>query len=401
MHLSAARIATHHRSSRASLPRLFGASLLAAALAAAAWLSFAPKSPASPGLIAHEWGTFTSVAGNDGRAVEWTPLSPASDLPSFVEHTNMANLKIGLRGTVRMETPVIYFYSPQEATVSVKVAFTKGLITEWYPHADRVAPAGQLANVSLSQLPSAGTIAWDSVTIAPNLAANFPRANTASHYYAARETSASPLRVSAAAGSQPEKFLFYRGVASLAVPLSARILASGEVELRNLGPDPEKAPVPAFILFDRRGSKLSYHVYNALSGRAVLDLPTAPGSLETLRAELESLLVAQGLYRDEAHAMVETWRDSWFEEGSRIFYIVPRSFVDSVLPLSINPAPARIVRVFVGRLELVTPATRESVAAALASNDKVTLAKFGRFLEPILAVLHAQHPDPTKVSSLR
>jgi hypothetical protein len=300
-----------------------------------------------------------------------------------------------------METPVIYFYSPQEATVSVKVAFTKGLITEWYPHADRVAPAGQLANVSLSQLPSAGTIAWDSVTIAPNLAANFPRANTASHYYAARETYASPLRVSAASGSQQEKFLFYRGVASVAVPLSAKILATGEVELRNVGPDPEKAPVPAFILFDRRGSKLSYHVYNAFNGRAVLDLPTVPGSLDTLRSELESLLVAQGLYRDEAHAMVETWRDSWFEEGSRIFYIVPRSFVDSVLPLSINPAPAQIVRVFVGRLELVSPTTRQSLAAAIAAHDRVTVEKYNRFFEPIFQIMLADQTDPAKAARLR
>lgn len=396
MHPFAAHAATNRRFFPAPLARLFGAGLLAASLAAAAYLAFASKTPASPGLIAHEWGTFTSIAGNDGRAVEWTPLSPASDLPAFVEHTNMANLKIGLRGTVRMETPVIYFYSPQEATVSVKVAFTKGLITEWYPHADRVAPAGQLTNVSLSQLPSAGTIAWDTVKLAPNLAANFPGGNASSHYYAARETSASPLRVSAPSGSQQEKFLFYRGVASIALPLSAKIIADGEVELRNLG----EQPVPAFILFDRRGSKLSYHVYNALDGRAVLDLPTEPGSFDSLRAELESLLVAQGLYRDEAHAMVETWRDSWFEEGSRLFYIVPRAYVDSVLPLSMNPAPAQLVRVFVGRLELVTPATRESVAAALASHDNAALAKYGRFLEPILAVLNSKDSAPAKATGL-
>jgi hypothetical protein len=27
------------------------------------------------GLTAHEWGTFTSVAGPDGQAVEWSPLT--------------------------------------------------------------------------------------------------------------------------------------------------------------------------------------------------------------------------------------------------------------------------------------------------------------------------------------
>ena len=37
--------------------------------------------------------------------------------------------------------------------------------------------------------------------------------------------------------------------------------------------------------------------------------------------------------------MIETWRDSWFQEGMRIFYLVPRQTVDAVLPLKIAPAP--------------------------------------------------------------
>jgi hypothetical protein len=34
-----------------------------------------------PGPTAHEWGTFTSVAGADGQAVEWFPLTGSTDLP--------------------------------------------------------------------------------------------------------------------------------------------------------------------------------------------------------------------------------------------------------------------------------------------------------------------------------
>ena len=45
-----------------------------------------------------------------------------------------------LASTVRMETPVIYFYAEQETTVSVDVQFRQGLITEWYPSAT-VTPA--------------------------------------------------------------------------------------------------------------------------------------------------------------------------------------------------------------------------------------------------------------------
>src|SRR3974390_2150029 len=35
------------------------------------------------GLIAHEWGTFTSVQGSDGTLLSWRPLE-TSGLPGFV-----------------------------------------------------------------------------------------------------------------------------------------------------------------------------------------------------------------------------------------------------------------------------------------------------------------------------
>src|SRR5882672_6798820 len=92
-----------------------------------------PNQSVDTELTAHEWGTFTSIAGQDGKAIEWTPLNGSTDLPSFVEHFRTAETKVNLRGTVRMETPVLYFYSPHETTLSVKVAFSKGVITEWYP----------------------------------------------------------------------------------------------------------------------------------------------------------------------------------------------------------------------------------------------------------------------------
>src|SRR6185295_15827997 len=71
-------------------------------------------------LTVHEWGTFTSVAGADGTAVEWLPLAGPTDLPCFVERSRF-NLKGGLSGTVRMETPVLYFYAPRDTTVNVNV----------------------------------------------------------------------------------------------------------------------------------------------------------------------------------------------------------------------------------------------------------------------------------------
>jgi hypothetical protein len=132
-----------------------------------------------------------------------------------------------------------------------------------------------------------------------------------------------------------------------------------------------------------------------------LSSPELNGDIDSLKQTVVDLLVAQGLYQDEAEAMFETWRDSWFEEGSRLLYIVPRSFVDSILPLTIKPAPSQTVRVFVGRLELVTPATQRAIEQAVQMRDTKTLDLYGRFLTPILQTVLAIEKDPEKKAQLK
>jgi hypothetical protein len=349
--------------------------------------------PVYSSVTAHEWGTFTSIVGRDGQAVEWSPLTGSTDLPGFVEHFRNAGFKRGLRGTVRMETPVIYLYDSREETVSVKVAFSKGVITEWYPRASRVEPAVNLFDGTLFQPHPDGSVAWDSVTLSPILREEFRRENLDNHYYAARMTSSTPLRVKTPAGEQQEKFLFYRGVSTFAVPISAKLTTASTLLVENRS----KEEIPNIILFERRGQRVGYRIGGAMRKDAILDPPELTGTIDDLGRDLEGMLVVQGLYQDEAHAMVETWRDSWFEEGSRLLYIVPAAFVDGVLPLSINPAPAQTVRVFVGRLEIVTPATEKAVQRALVTHDSATLKMFGRFLEPVLETMIQNESSPARV----
>jgi hypothetical protein len=57
-------------------------------------------------MTVHEWGTFTAIAGSDGRAIEWLPLGlprfPAStDLPKFVEHISDVNRHFRAAGSIR------------------------------------------------------------------------------------------------------------------------------------------------------------------------------------------------------------------------------------------------------------------------------------------------------------
>jgi len=356
-----------------------------------------------PYLTAHEWGNFTSIAGKDGRAVEWLPLTGSTDLPSFVEHFSGATLKAGLLGTVRMETPVLYFYTNRETTVSVHVSFSKGLLTEWYPHASHVYPVAAVkpkyanfSDWSLYQEHPDGSIAWDAVELQPRSFADLPLGDRANHYYAARQTAATPLQIKTPNGVQTEKFLFYRGVSTFAVPISVAVHGDGSVMADNLSGE----EIPAALLFERRGEKMGFRVTQQANRSFGLNPPELNGDMNSLKQTVVDMLVAQGLYQDEAQAMFETWRDSWFEEGSRLLYIVPRPFVDSILPLTIHPAPAQTVRVFVGRLELVTPSTQRAIEQAVLTRDHATLDLYGRFLGPILQTMIATEKDPAKKAQL-
>ena len=336
------------------------------AVAAAAAVAVAAVAQTAVPVTIHEWGTFTSIAGIDGQAVRWLPQTGPADLPCFVDR-NSLQFKGTLAGTVRMETPVLYFYASQPFDASVQVRFPLGFVTEWYPRA--VVTSG------LQNLTIGGAIAWPSVHVAPGAADVFPRETGASHYYAARATDADPVRV----GAQSERFLFYRGVGQFQPPLAAIAREDGSVALRSNG----GAAIGDVIYFEHRGRAIAFASRHITGADGIVPRPTLDDASGAPLAELKQILVAHGLYEREAQAMVDTWQDSWFEEGARLLYIVPAADVDRILPLTISPRPSTIARVFVGRIELVTPATLRDVKAAIASNDRRMLTIYGRFLRPI------------------
>lgn len=354
------------------------------------------QEPVDSSLSVHEWGTFTSIAGAKGEAVSWLPQAEKDDLPNFVEHLRNNRFKGGLQGTVRMETPVIYFHSTYPTTVSVHVGFAQGLLTEWYPHATTPLTPRQVSGPILDLRSSRGELSWNFISVDPNDTQNFPKEKPASRYYAARQTSASSLSVKSSAGQQHEKFLFYRGVASFSAPVCAVPMNNGRIFVSNLS----QKPIPQAILFERRGNRLGYRSLGAVQNSLIADPLELTADMNSLSRHLEKTLIEQGLYGDEARAMLQTWNDSWFEEGTRLLYIVPRSFVDSILPLTINPTPARTTRVFVGRMEIVTPATGRAVETAFASGDHATLGKYGRFLAPILQIMIARSHDEARKRQL-
>lgn len=329
-----------------------------------------PAAAQNDELVAHEWGTFTSIAGEDGRAVHWLPHAGPSDLPNFVGRINCSpRLKSSLAGMVRMETPVIYFYAPHELTVNVSVRFMQGIITEWFPK-----PAG-LSDDHTTQEAFDGDIAWKSVRIEPGGRADFRVEREPNHYYIARETDADPLQV----GAQHERFLFYRGVGRLPPPIAATVSSTGQIVVKHTRGE----ALGDIMLFENRDGATSYQAAQTSSA----EFSFTPQRLEKYspspHIHLEQVLVSHGLYPREAKAMVDSWEGSWFEQGTRLFYIVSNDAIDTMLPLQIDPQPAEVKRVFVGRLEIATPKTLDEVRVALEQNDRRRLRQYGRFLEPI------------------
>lgn len=295
-----------------------------------------------------------------------------------------------------METPVIYFYAENEMDVSVSIDFPKGKITEWYPQASIVNAKYESDKKGRFE----SGINWGAIKLMPNAKENFLREVSYSHYYPARETDATPLRVCDATKTKNEyeKFLFYRGIGNFDLPLTAK-LKGNQIILGNKNQE----AIGGIIVFENRGSKVGFNVVPSLIGETAVDRPALNQPLESVLAELERTLVAQGLYQREAQAMIKTWRDSWFEEGLRVFYILPDKLTDEILPLKIEPKPQEVVRVLVGRAEIITPEMEKDVktqVGLLNSPSKQVreeavknLKKHGRFYEPILKSILQKETD--------
>jgi hypothetical protein len=305
---------------------------------------------------------------------------------------------------VRMETPVIYFYSDTPRTVDVQVKFPQGTITEWYPQATALGPR-MTTNFAERVSAAQSFIEWKGVEILgrdtkETAADKLIREKGDNHYYEARATDANFLRMKSprGKGTEYERDLFYRGAGNFQAPLRLQ-LSSGDV-LRLFTTNNE--PMSDLIVLTIRQGMARYEKVDGITTshpREVQLNAKQFAPLSDVRAqlmgEMAAALVKQGLYEREAAAMVNTWKHQWFEEeGVRVLYLLPRGWTDRALPLTVNPAPQKVERVMVGRAELITPQMELSLkkqvtrymsgekAAKLAATEAVQRLGFGRFLEP-------------------
>ena len=208
--------------------------------------------PSAKGLVVHEWGTFTTLSTSWGEPLEGLYVD-ATRLPGFVHGLPFFNYGDAgwpdpsrLRGvTVKMETPVLYFYSEAEMDVSAEVGFQGGTISQWFPqrHDGEANPAGPV--VDLGAAPYQGSIAWKAKVIAKAASAGMvPSHPAADHaeWVAPRATASNWLK---GEDGMVEKFLFYRGLGNFPSSVTLRFTEQGQLKVKNVGPD----PIPFLLVY--------------------------------------------------------------------------------------------------------------------------------------------------------
>lgn len=185
-----------------------------------------------------------------------------------------------------------------------------------------------------------GSLKWSDLELGTAAPSEFPK-TTAHVWLAPRKVKAASVRT--ADKREAERYLFYRGVAHLDAPLVTR--QNGDTLTLSVrdGEQHLDAFPPTWlvrVLPDGRVRYTTLPIEKARRGQLVVELPpenrqNKNTDLDALKRELMSNLVAQGLFEDEAHAMLETWRLSYFaSEGIRIFFLLPEPWTDARLPLS-------------------------------------------------------------------
>ena len=278
-----------------------------------------------PVLTAHEWGVFVLEGG---RQTSLEAL--AAELPPFVQRQAGA-VALPPRpnpppsngpppGTVARK-PVLFLYADRPTQVQVRVGFAGGEPWLLYPSATRVADVAG---------PGMPGLVWN-LQVASPLTAAPPAVHPGHWWNDLRAVGASSV---AATDGTSERFLFYDG------PVAFE---------------------PSFLVTHAPGGAAvspasTERTILLVSGNSFVEADVDPerwtsrqvstGDMPAMRTRIEQLLRQRGLSGPEARSLLETWRDELFRDARRrAIYFVPRDAYDRMLPITIVPTPAELVRV--------------------------------------------------------
>jgi hypothetical protein len=378
----------------------------------------------------HEWGTFLSVQGSDGVTLGGMVDSEEA-LPPFVEARGIQTWQRSMMFQ-KMETPVTYFYTDRPRDVAIRIDMPRGILTHWYPPVRSFGPSPYAPP---AESKAGSFIAWQpvrpgnqAIRLIPDVqplpkvagipAPTLTPVNTDQTWRFARATDAAFVGIRTwNTQGQPEyhfeKFLFYRGLGTFPLPLqvtSSESTGGGLVlTLRNI----QRRPLESVFAVWVDDGTLRFASLGDVAGNATREvaleaaltrrLPMNEG-VRRVKEAVKTALIARGLFTKEAQAMVNTWEKSYFHSpGLRLLYVLPRPTVDEVIPIQIQPPPDKLVRVMVGRVEVLYPERERQITRAVAGlgsdefriREAATqeLAQLGRITEPALRRVAATTTD--------
>jgi hypothetical protein len=218
------------------------------------------------------------------------------------------------------------------------------------------------------------------------------------------------------ARTEYERFRFYRGLGQARLPLRVGARDGGTVTL-DRDPTVDEGVRHVFVLRVDRGRAAYRYLPRLEPGQSLSGV--IPGIEEArplaeftrrIADDLAARLTDSGLYAKEARAMVNTWTNSYFQaDGIRVLFVLPQRWTDAFIPMTVIPQPKQVVRVMVGRVELLSPERErlaEEAVRGLADPDEArraqafaTLRAQGRYVEPIVRRVLRTSQDP-KVQAL-
>lgn len=379
------------------------------------------------GFVVHEWGTDTIVVGSDG-SLQRGLHHEEEDLPAFVYDRLKAGASIGAGNpaspsvTIKMETPVAYFYSDKPLSIRAKVSFPKGVLTQWYPGVASFSPAIAAPGAAGGGEPLAwadpaldpsfvfateacrarweavagGELNWGDISVLPrgtDVTSMLPAAPLSKFTWDyARAVDANPVVLP---NGEAERFLFYRGLGDFELPVEVT-QGKGSLILANK----LQAAIGSVFAINVDANSGAFQAFPegiAAGSSLVTSAPSLYGAepldqyQDKLGDAVTGALDATGLYHDEAVAMVNTWKRQWFRTpGTRLLYVIPQLWTDSSIPLTIEPKPDAVLRVMLIRVEVITPEQEAADVAGLKVLETTPAAgeayfqALGRFAEPRL-----------------
>lgn len=344
------------------------------------------------GLTIHEWGTLTSAQSSTGTWLAGVQHQEEA-LPAFVHQRDLGPQGSGAAetfagvATTQVQTPVLFAQAETAGDLEVRLQAPTGLFTSVWPQAAVALPA------EVSAL--AGGELRLQLHVDPNASA--PTTTAAGLWTPLRAVPAAGV----SAGADRETFVFWRALSSWTPPV--RVLATNDgttsttVTFHNDG-DVE-IPAAFWVHVHAGGGLLK--VLGAVPPKGSQVGTTTPKESNPdlfsaqATSQVSATLVQAGLNEAEASALIASWGENYFKTpGLRILWLVPKAWVDQALPITVTPTPLQHSRVYVGRLEALTPAldaeTIAVVQGAGASANESVLAPLGHFAEARLRAVRDQ-----------